>query len=435
MVTVRNISVSGNKKTKKVVIVRELLFTEGKQYSQEEFASKIKTSRELLMNTALFHEVAISSEPVGSNELDVLITVKERWYVFPLPYFKPVDRNINQWLFEKNASLERVNYGVKVNIHNITGYNDKFRISIVNGYTRQFSIGYDRPYIDKEMKWGLSTSLGMGRNREVNYKTEDNKQLFFRDNNYIRSFTAANATVTWRPAIKTRHLFGIGFTHENIEDTVATLNPQYFADGRKNIRFPEIFYSLRYFDLDYIPYPTKGYAAEITVGRKGFNRDINMWHLTAKGQGNWHTGKKTFLNLTAYGNIRLPFRQPFVMQRLLGYNDAIIQGYEYYVIDGVAGGFVKTTFTRELFSTSIRRPSLKGNSFTRIPFRFYGKIYGNAGYVYNPRPGDNPLANRMLYSGGAGLDILTAYDFTIRLEWTFNQMGQNGLFLHRKSTF
>jgi len=124
------------------------------------------------------------------------------------------------------------------------------------------------------------------------------------------------------------------------------------------------------------------------------------------------------------------------MQRLLGYNDAFMQGYEYYVSDGVAGGFLKSTFTRELIGMKVRKPFAKGEqSDCNIPFRFCGKIYGNAGYVYNPQPGENSLSNQMLYSGGIGLDLLTAYDFTIKLEWTFNQLGQNGLFLHRKSTF
>jgi hypothetical protein len=41
----------------------------------------------------------------------------------------------------------------------------------------------------------------------------------------------------------------------------------------------------------------------------------------------------------------------------------------------------------------------------------------------------------MLYSTGIGIDVLTLYDFTLKLEWSFNQLGQNGLFLHRKSIF
>jgi outer membrane protein assembly factor BamA len=434
--TIRSIIITGNKRTKAEIILREMSFKSGEQYLLQDLLRQFEKARQQIMNTALFHNVVVAMKNADGYLIDVQVDVKERWYVFPLPYLKPVDRNLNQWLFQQGANLDRVNYGIKLASYNTTGSNDKLRFWLINGYTKQISFNYERPYIDKKMQWGLITSFGIGKNREVNYNTVDNKQVFYKDNRYIRSFITASAAVTYRPAIKTRHQFGIGYTRENIQDTVVALNPLYFKKERNLLQYPELYYTMKYYDLDYIPYPTKGYAAEVTVGKKGFNKDLNQWYLTAKGSGSWLTGKKTFLNVTAYGNVRLPFKQPYIMQRLLGYNDAFMQGYEYYVIDGVAGGFLKTTFTRELFGMKVRKPFAKGEqSDCNIPFRFFGKIYGNAGYVYNPQPGENSLSNQMLYSGGIGLDILTAYDFTIKLEWTFNQLGQNGLFLHRKSTF
>jgi len=120
----------------------------------------------------------------------------------------------------------------------------------------------------------------------------------------------------------------------------------------------------------------------------------------------------------------------------LGYSDIFMQGYEYYVIDGVAGGYLKATIARELLNFNIKMPYPgKNKGSLRIPFRIFGKIYGNTGYVYNSQPGDNFLSNTMLYSGGLGIDILTSYDVTLKFEWSFNQLGQNGLFLHRKSIF
>lgn len=434
--TIRHILITGNKRTKAEIILREMSFKAGEKYSLQDLLKQFEKARLQIMNMALFHNVEVAMKNAEGYLIDVQVEVKERWYVFPLPYFKPVDRNLNQWLFQKDANLSRIDYGVKLASYNTTGNNDKLRLWLINGYTKQVSFSYEKPYIDKKMQWGMITSFGIGKNREVNYNTIDNKQVFYKDNSYIRSFISASAAVTYRPAIKTRHQFGFIYTRENIKDTVVALNPLYFKEERNLLKVPELYYTMKYYDLDYIPYPTKGYAAEVTVGKKGFNKDINQWYLTTKGSGSWHTGKKTFLNVTAYGNVRLPFKQPYIMQRLLGYNDAFIQGYEYYVIDGVAGGFLKTTFTRELFGMNVKKPfSKKEQSDCKIPFRFFGKIYGNAGYVYNPQPGENSLSNQMLYSGGIGLDVLTAYDFTIKLEWTFNQLGQNGLFLHRKSTF
>ena len=117
----------------------------------------------------------------------------------------------------------------------------------------------------------------------------------------------------------------------------------------------------------------------------------------------------------------------------MGYGDMCMQGYEYYVIDGVAGGYLQTTFLKQIGNFRINVPKGKHRSINYIPFKFFAKIYGNTGYVYNPNSILNPLNNKMLYSGGLGLDILTSYDINVRLEWSFNQLGENGIYLHNKT--
>ncbi len=433
---IRNIIITGNRKTKDKIILREIPFDPGEEYLLEELVKKFEDARRQLMNTSLFHEVTVALKSFEGKNVDVLVDVKERWYVFPVPYLKPVDRNINQWIVEQKASLSRVNYGIKLLYNNVTGRNDKFRLWLVSGYTKQFSFNYSGLFIDKKLRWGLNFGFAIGKNREVNYNTIKDKQVFIKDNNnYLRSFLRANAEVTYRRATKTVHNFGIGYVKETVNDTIIKLNPSYFKPGYKSVQFPEIYYNMTYYDLDYNPYPTKGYAAAVSIIKKGFNNIINLWQLAAKGSGTWRLKQKTFFNLNAYGIIKLPFKQSYINQQLLGYSDVFIQGYEYYVIDGAAGGYLKATLTREFFNFNIRIPVKKGKDPLNIPIRIFGKIYGNTGYVYNPQPGDNFLSNKMLNSGGIGIDILSFYDFTMKFEWTFNQLGQNGLFLHRKSIF
>ena len=43
------------------------------------------------------------------------------------------------------ASMDKVNYGVKLIYNNVTGYNDKLNIWFMSGYTRQISMNYDLP--------------------------------------------------------------------------------------------------------------------------------------------------------------------------------------------------------------------------------------------------------------------------------------------------
>ncbi|HET6994168.1 MAG TPA: POTRA domain-containing protein, partial [Chitinophagaceae bacterium] len=347
---VRSIYIEGNKKTKQEFIFREIPFKTGESYILQELVKKFEVARKQLMNTTLFHEVIVALKSFEGYNVDVSVQVRERWYIFPVPYFKPVDRNLNQWLVEQKASLTRVNYGAKLLYNNVTGRNDKLRLWIIGGYTKQLSFSYDRLYIDRKLRWGFNFSFAMGKNKEVNYNTINDKQAFLKEDSYLRNFLTVSAEATYRRAIKTRHRFGIMFTREVVSDTVVKLNPIYFPAARKSISFPEIYYKMSYYDLDYIPYPTKGYAAELFVGKKGFSKNINLWQLSANGTGLWPISKKTFFTLIAYGAIKLPFEQPYVTQHMLGYSDAFLQGYEYYVIDGVLAGYIKTALTLKLFN-------------------------------------------------------------------------------------
>jgi len=437
LITVGKIFLDGNRKTRDKIILREIPFKTGDAFSLDMLVKKMEDARRQLMNTALFSAAIVAARDTRGDTLDIAVTVTERWYLFPVPYFKPADRNLNQWLVEQKGSLDRVNYGAKIFYNNATGNNDKFRLWLINGYTRQISFSYDRLYIDHQLKWGMKWTFATGKNREINYSTINNKQVFLKEENrFVRSFTNASAEITYRRAIKTRHSFGLGYSAEQVQDTVVRLNPVYFKAGRKRVGFPVINYTMTYFDVDYIPYPTRGYAGMVSVSKSGFSNYMNLWQLHVKGLASWPLAPKTFFNLNIYGGIKLPFQQPYFAQRFLGYGDVFMQGYEYYVIDGVAGGYVKAAFTRELTGFAVRGPAVKKNKESiRIPFRIFGRVFGNAGYVHHPQPGENALSNRMLYSGGVGIDVLTFYDVIFRLEWTFNSLGQNGLFLHRKAIF
>jgi len=433
--TVRYIIIEGNRKTRPDIILREIPFKSGDVYLLQDLVKRFEGARQQLMNTSLFHEAIVALKSFEGYNIDVLVQVKERWYIFPVPYFKPVDRNLNQWLVEQKGSLQRVNYGGKLLYNNITGRNDKLKFWLIGGYTKQLSFSYEGLYIDKQMKWGMMVGFAMGNNRELNYKSDNDKQVFLKNDEYLRSFVSSSVELTYRKAIKTRHRFGFSYTKEKIADTIVKLNPDYFKSGRNTIEFPKLYYTMTFYDLDYIPYPTKGYAAEVTIQKEGFNSAVNVWQLITKGSAHWPTGKRTFFSLNAYGTVKLPFSQPYFNQRLLGYADVFMQGYEYYVVDGVVGGYIKASLTRKLFNFNIRVPGTKKIAPQRIPFNIYGRVYGNSGYVYNPNPGNNYLSNKMLYSGGFGVDITTIYDFALKLDWSFNQLGQNGIFIHKKVIF
>ena len=73
------------------------------------------------------------------DKIDISVEVAERWYIFPLPYLVPVDRNINQWLFEENADLSRTNYGAKLYIITFQVEMINYHLWLVTGYTKHLS--------------------------------------------------------------------------------------------------------------------------------------------------------------------------------------------------------------------------------------------------------------------------------------------------------
>jgi outer membrane protein assembly factor BamA len=433
--TIRNITISGNRKTNPNIILREISFGIDETYSLDQIVDRFEKARKQLMNTGLFQDVVVSLKSISGYDMYVNIEVAEKWYIWPKPYLKSVDRNFHQWWSETDRSFDRINYGIKLTHNNLTGRNDKLKLSLMNGYTKQMSIQYYGLFLDNELKWSTNLGVTFGKNREVNYMTMHNKQVPLKnEDKYLRSYFSWFAQVNFRPAIKTIHTFGIGYNYEDIADTIYKLNP-YFSAQPNLVRYSELFYRLSYFDVDFIPYPTRGFIGEITLKRKGFNDPVNLWQLSAKGSRTWPVKSNYFFNLTAVGMLKLPFKQPYVTNQFIGSDEQYLQGYEYYVIDGVAGGYTKATFARPLVNTFVRIPSQRFKCLNHIPLKLYAKTFVNAGYVYNERPGQNPLTNKLIYSGGVGLDIVTFTDFVIKIEWSFNRLGENGLYLHRRNYF
>jgi hemolysin activation/secretion protein len=68
-----------------------------------------------------------------------------------------------------------------------------------------------------------------------------------------------------------------------------------------------------------------------------------------------------------------------------------------------------------------------------IPIRVYPKIFTDLGYVVNKYPGNSFLNDRGLIGYGVGVDVVSAYDFKFRLEYSFNHLGQKDVFLHLNS--
>lgn len=432
--TVRRILITGQQRTRTYIIAREITLVEGRAYGVADILSQVRTSRQNLMNTALFVDVSVTPCNWEGDSLDIAVEVKERWYWWPFFYFKPIDRNWNVWLDQYNSSLERINYGLKVKVDNITGRNDKLNIWLLKGYTEQVTVKYFNPFADRALRHGYGFELSLAQFREVNYSTRSNRQQFYKDEQrYMRRQSYAGLTYSYRKGSIDRHTAFLGVRMDRIEDTILAMNPGFFLGQLKQVTYPELSYLFQHLDVDYIPYPLRGYTLEASFLKRGFGGPMDLWQFGLRGARYWTLPARFYFSTLMDATLKLPFHQSFINQSLLGYSDNFLRGMEYYVVDGVAGGMVRNTLRKELLKFDLRT-GLRSRTYAVIPFRFYAKAYSDAGYIYarDNRPG-NVLSNRFLYTGGLGLDILTIYDWVLRLEYSFNQLGEHGLFFHKFS--
>jgi outer membrane protein assembly factor BamA len=303
--TVKEIRLDGNRRTRNAIIFRELSFSLEQQLPLNELAEQLNESHKRLMNTGLFLDVVVTLSSLRGYDAYVKIELRERWYIYPMPFLRMVDRNLNQWMNDKNMDFSRVNYGIKFTHKNTTGRRDRTTLNLMNGYTRAIGFSYQGLFLDKKMKWSASLGASTGHNKEINYMTEGNRQIAYKNNeDFVHSYFRGFAEVSYRPAIFTTHTFGFRFNSEHFADTVLRINPNYSFNNDK-VKQPEIYYNLAYFNVDFIPYPTKGLIANLTVNKRGLQRPLNMWQLNLKTSASWPITPKSFFNLRTAGTLKL----------------------------------------------------------------------------------------------------------------------------------
>ena len=435
-VFVASISIYGNKKTKDFIINREIPFKQGDYILRRDLNKKLDVAKEQLVNTSLFLNVSVNVQNQYGQFVFITVDVKERWYIFPLPYFSLVDRNLNTWLVTYHHSFQRVNYGVKFLDNNFSGRRDQLTLWLITGYSRQVSLKYVRPFFDKNLHNGYNIFFNYTQQRELNYNSSLSKELFFKPESlfFVRKSISGEADYVYRPGLRTIHTFILGYTKESVADSIVKLNPDYFQQGKTSVSFPVVGYSLQYFHADYNAYPTKGFLGQAILSHKGFNADMNITQLQVVSSYTISLFKNTQLQFKEGAIVSVPFNQPFYNRRIFGYGGIFMQGLEYYVIDGVAGSVSRATLQHQVAKFNLRLAAGKKYELN-IPFRFYGKLYSNAGYVYEKDAGNSLLNNHMIYTWGFGLDMISFYDVVFKFDYSFNQFGKSGLFIHVRTDF
>jgi outer membrane protein assembly factor BamA len=212
-------------------------------------------------------------------------------------------------------------------------------------------------------------------------------------------------------------------------------NAGYLNTTNDHIAFADVNYTYQYIKVDNINYPQNGKVITSTLFNRGLGlqKNVGMTSIDFMFR-KYFQYKKLNAAFQFYTKCKIPFKQPYLNQRMLGYGDIYLRGLEYYVVDGVAGGLAKSTLSTKILKTNLPIP-FKIRDIKRIPLSVFLKTYADLGYIHRAENYDSKLNNTMLYSGGLGLDLLSLYDMQLGIEYSINQLGEAGLFLHTRAFF
>lgn len=441
-IKVNNIYIIGNEKTQKNIILRELDFVTDYYYDWETFMGILKADELKIYNLRLFNEVTITPLVTGPEEVEILISVKERWYILPSLIFELADRNFAEWWTNQNRDWSRVNYGLKVNHSNVGGRNEKFRFSGQLGFTKGLDILYSKPYIDRQQKHGLSFQLTYADQRTIPIKSRFNRQVFFTNENedVLRKNFSSALRYTFRRTFYNFHLMTFGFSRTWVNPEVFEQSPTYFRHEGNELNYLFFQYSFRHDKRDNIAYATSGELLQLTGTKYGLlpKEDLNELELNLIANryvpfsDRWHVAT----GLTA--SWFLGANQPYTLVRGIGYNPNFIRGYELNVIEGQQLYVHKNSIRYKLMDVSVDLSRyLPSDQFNTLPFKMYFSGNFDHGKVVdrNRIPENMRLANKYLFGYGAGIDIVGFYDSVIRFEYSLNNQGEGNFFFNFKAPF
>ena len=441
-VTINNIFIIGNQKTRKNIILRELNFNTGISYDWEELVSILAADQKKIFNLQLFNSVELTPLITGEEQIEILIKVDERRYFIPSVIFELADRNFSEWWTNQNRSFKRVNYGARFYHNNVGGRNEKMRLSTQFGFTQAFDLRYSFPYIDRKQKHGLTTQISYLTNKTISVRSAENKQVFYTNENedMLRRLFSLFGRYSFRGSFYNFHFVTLGYNNIQINEDVLTQNENYFLHKDTELRYFLASYNFRHDRRNYNSYPTNGALLDLGITKFGLfgSDDFKDWELTGIANRYFPISSKIHAASGLYATAFVGSRQPFTSVRGIGYNPNFIRGYELNVIEGQQSIVHKNSLRYMLLDLEYDISRISPMSgFSNFPVKLYFSANFDHGFVNdrNNIPENLRLTNKYLFGYGPGLDLVIFYDLVFRFEYSRNMQHEGNFFINFKAPF
>lgn len=435
---IEDIKVIGNKRTKTAYILREMTLRAGQSVQSSELDTLLKVNANQIYNTELFNEVLVEPVYGEGKALSLEVKVRERWYFIPLVYFELADQNFNVWWKQFDHDLARTKYGAGIEMQNMRGRNEDFKIDFRQGFTRQYRFRYKFPFIDRAKTIGMELLYFYVSHNEMPYTIRSNRFQFFDLNAQVDVRQEGYITFTRRKAIKHSQTLSFGVQTFRVAQEIVDRNEVFFDGKEKQQGFAEIKYVQQWDNRDIRRYPLVGSLARFTLRQRGlgFWKDFNQTYLEAHASKYWKVGTKQYLAANTKVATSFPDQQAFSNRIRVGYESNFIRGYEQYIAE--ADHFVSARVAAKQMLLNIKwKPKwIKREQFSLIPIKVMLKTYTEAaklwGYDTDRR---NSLNGNYLVGGGIGLDIITFHDSLYSIEYSMNRRRERGIFMHFNITW
>jgi outer membrane protein assembly factor BamA len=392
-VTVTKIVIVGNETTKDYVILREMSTHEGSPLD----TVAIDHDQKRIYNLQLFNKVDVNSIVTG-NEATVLVTVSERWYLFPFPV-----------IGFKYHDIKNIYYGAGLMHQNFRGRNEKVMIAGAFGFDPWFNFSYRNPKLTDDDLF-LQVQVGLTHMRNLNTSQGE----------YDQQILSSSASVGKRFGMYTTLTGQVGYDEWKIGDTLQgrTLS----SDGKDH--YFVLSGMLVYDKRDLREYPLKGEFMSVIATKYGVGEsDVDLLRYQVDVREYQPLGSDISLGARGFGSFLSGGRSPSYLHAYFGYFDRI-RGYYTDVLEGEnqVGGSVELRlglFKPRYVTVSI--PPLPPE-FSIWRYGLYAALFADAGTAWYRA---DSFSTVPWYTGyGAGLHFLLPYSFVLRTEYALNQHGR-----------
>ena len=142
---------------------------------------------------------------------------------------------------------------------NMRGRNETLRLTAQFGFQRRFELSYRFPYIDKKQKHGLIIDADYTETKNLAFRTVDHRLEFLKDDEILRTTRGGGITYTYRNSFYVSHALKVEYRSNNINDTIPSLNSNYYGNDKTTQRYGMITYQFISDHRDYVGYPLRGH--------------------------------------------------------------------------------------------------------------------------------------------------------------------------------